>query len=136
KGRVCIVNVWRPIRHKPLAVSDSRTLDATHDFVPVRLIFPDREGGVFGVCYNPDHKWYYLSSQTPDDATFIKCYDSKEDRARLTPHSAFLDATRPPEAPHRESVDHEVRALRFSDWAGRGVGIDCCNCLFGCVISV
>ncbi|KAH9939814.1 hypothetical protein B0H21DRAFT_31508 [Amylocystis lapponica] len=117
KGRVRIINVWRPIghpvAHKPLAVSDWRTLDTTHDLIPVRLIYPHREGGIFTVRYNPSHKWHYLSSQTPDEVTLIKCYDSKEDRARLTPHSAFLDATSPPEAPHRESI--EVRALVFSD---------------------
>lgn len=61
--------------------------------------------------YNPNHKWYYLSNQTPEEVTLIKCYDSEVNRARLTPHSAFLDATSPKEAPHRESI--EVRALVF-----------------------
>ena len=49
KGRVRIINVWRPIHHpvahKPLAVSDWHTLDAEHDLVPIRLIYPDRVGG-------------------------------------------------------------------------------------------
>ena len=45
--------------------------------------------------YNPNHRWYYLSNQTPDEVTLIKCYDSEVDRARLTPHSAFLDASSP-----------------------------------------
>lgn len=61
--------------------------------------------------YNPKHKWYYLSNQTPDEVTLIKCYDSEVDRSRLTPHSAFLDATSPAEAPHRESI--EIRCLVF-----------------------
>ncbi|KAI0923127.1 hypothetical protein AcV7_005721 [Taiwanofungus camphoratus] len=117
KGRVRIINVWRPIKnpvaHKPLAVSDWRYLDAGHDLVPVRHIYPDREGSTFSVRYNPNHQWYYLSSQTPDEVTLIKCYDSEVDRARLTAHTAFLDATSPPEAPHRESI--EVRCLVFSD---------------------
>ncbi|KAF7795337.1 hypothetical protein EIP86_006494 [Pleurotus ostreatoroseus] len=115
KGRVRIINVWRPIghpvAHKPLAVSDWRYLDTEHDLVPVRFIYPDRVGGTFSVKYNPDHRWYYLSNQTPDEVTLIKCYDSEIDRARLTPHSAFLDATSPPEAPHRESI--EIRCLVF-----------------------
>lgn len=68
----------------------------------------------FSVKYNPDHKWYYLSNQTPDEVTLIKCYDSKVDRARLTPHSAFPDAVWSTEKdPQRESI--EVRALVFSD---------------------
>ena len=61
--------------------------------------------GTFSVKYNPDHRWYYLSEQTPDEVTLIKCYDSETDRARLTPHSAFLDASSPKEAPHRESIE-------------------------------
>jgi len=116
KGRVRIINVWRPIghpvAHKPLAVSDWRALDPK-DLVSTRHIYPDREGSTFSVSYNPNHRWWYLSGQTPDEVTLIKCFDSKEDVARLTPHSAFLDKTSPPEAPHRESI--EVRTLVFSD---------------------
>jgi len=115
KGRVRIINVWRPIQnpvaHKPLAVSDWRYVDTEHDLVPVRFLYPDREGGTFSVKYNPNHRWYYLSDQTPEEVTLIKCYDSEVNRARLTPHSAFLDAGSPPEAPHRVSI--EVRALVF-----------------------
>jgi len=115
KGRVRIINVWRPIHHpvahKPLAVSDWRTLDTEHDLVSVRFIYPDRAGGTFAVRHNPNHKWYYLSNQTPEEVTLIKCYDSEVDRARLTPHTAFMDKTSPKDAPHRESI--EVRCLVF-----------------------
>ncbi|KAI0771220.1 hypothetical protein BD413DRAFT_476455 [Trametes elegans] len=114
KSRVRIINVWRPIHHpaahKPLAVSDWRHLDE-HDLVSVRFIYPHREGSTYSVRYSPDHRWYYLSNQTPDEVTLIKCYDSEEDRARLTPHSAFLDPNAPKDAPQRESI--EVRALVF-----------------------
>ncbi|PSR97274.1 hypothetical protein PHLCEN_2v4337 [Hermanssonia centrifuga] len=115
KSRVRLINVWRPIgnpvAHFPLAVSDWRTLDTEHDLVVVRLIYPDREGNTFGVKYNPNHRWYYLSDQTPEEVTLIKCYDSEVDRARLTPHTAFLDSTSPKDAPYRESI--ELRALVF-----------------------
>lgn len=115
KGRVRIINVWRPIdhpaAHKPLAVSDWRHLDTEHDLVSVRLIYPDREGSTYSVRHNPKHKWYYLSHQTPEEVTFIKCYDSEVDKARLTPHSAFLDKSDPPGAPQRHSI--EVRCLVF-----------------------
>ncbi|KAF8133758.1 hypothetical protein EV363DRAFT_1416121 [Boletus edulis] len=66
---------------------------------------------VWSVKYNPGHKWYYLSDQTPDEVTLIKCFDSDVDKARLTPHSAFHDSTSPPDAPQRQSI--EVRALVF-----------------------
>jgi len=117
KGRVRIVNVWRPIgnpvAHHPLAVADWRSLNPEKDLVATRLIYPDREGGVFGVRYNPSHQWYYLSGQTPDEVTLIKCFDSDESKARLTPHTAFLDSTSPKEAPERQSI--EVRCLVFDE---------------------
>ncbi|KAH9856791.1 hypothetical protein C2E23DRAFT_722103 [Lenzites betulinus] len=116
QSRVRLINVWRPIQnpvaHKPLGVSDWRSLAEARDLVPVRLIMPHRVGHTFAVRYHPDHRWYYLSSQTPDEVTLIKCYDSEVDgRARLTAHSAFLDSTSSPDAPHRQSI--EVRALVF-----------------------
>jgi len=115
KGRVRIINVWRPIKnpvyHKPLAVSDWRKLDTSNDLVSVRFIYPHREGSTFSVKYNPNHEWWYLGQQTPEEVTLIKCFDSETNKARLTPHSAFSDETSPKDAPTRESI--EVRALVF-----------------------
>jgi len=99
------------VAHNPLAVADYRSIDPDKDLISVRLIYADREGATFSVKYNPGHKWYYLSDQTPDEVTFIKCFDSDVDKARLTPHSAFHDITSPSHAPERQSI--EVRALVF-----------------------
>jgi hypothetical protein len=115
KGRCRIVNVWRPIEnpvaHEPLAVADYRSIDHARDLVSARLIYEDREGATYTVKHAPDHKWYYLSDQTPDEVALIKCWDSDERVARLTPHSAFKDETSPADAPHRQSI--EVRCLIF-----------------------
>ncbi|KAG0700028.1 hypothetical protein DFH29DRAFT_832997 [Suillus ampliporus] len=115
KGRVRIINVWRPIAnpvaHHPLAFADYRTLDPEKDLVFTRHIYPDREGSVFSVRYNPTQRWYFLANQTPDEVALIKCYDSDEDKARLAPHSAFRDVTSPKDAPTRQSI--EVRVLVF-----------------------
>ena len=123
QSRVRIINVWRPIHHpvahKPLAVSDWRTLEA-QDLVHVRFIYPHREGSTFSVRYNPQHKWHYLADQTPEEVTLIKCFDSREDRARLTPHSAFLDSTSSPEAPLGRTVTGEVRQRRWAPRARTG----------------
>ena len=114
-GRVRLINVWRPIGHPvfhhPLAVADYRTLDPAHDLVPTQLIYPDRVGETLSVKYNPQLTWYYLSGQTPEEVTLIKCFDSDENKARLTPHTAFLDDSDPEDAPPRQSI--EVRALVF-----------------------
>ncbi|KAI5120129.1 hypothetical protein M0805_001897 [Coniferiporia weirii] len=115
KGRVRIINVWRPIgnpvAHRPLAVADWRTLDVKHDLVPVRFIYPDRVGGTFSVKYNPKLQWHYLSDQRPDEVILIKCFDSDEIKARLTPHTSFVDSSSPASAPERQSI--EIRALVF-----------------------
>ena len=117
KGRVRLINVWRPIghpvAHNPLAVADYRTLDTEHDLIPTQLIYPDRVGETFSVKFNPQLTWYFLSHQTPEEVTLIKCFDSEEDKARLTPHSAFVDTTDPKDAPPRQSI--EVRTLVFDE---------------------
>jgi hypothetical protein len=115
KSRVRIINVWRPIantvHHYPLACLDYRTLPE-EDLIAIKLYYPDREGAIFGVRHNPDHRWYYLREQQPDEVTLLKCYDSKDEgQARLTPHTAFRDRTSPTDAPPRQSI--EVRALVF-----------------------
>ena len=117
KGRVRIINVWRPIgnpvAHKPLAVADWRTLDPARDLVPVTYRYPDRTGATFSVRYSAAHRWWYLSGQTTGEVTLIKCYDSETGCARLTPHSAFRDSSSPQDAPHRQSI--ELRALLFDE---------------------
>ncbi|KAJ6164080.1 hypothetical protein N7470_002752 [Penicillium chermesinum] len=113
KGRYQIINVWRPIRtilKDPLAVADARTVPE-EVLVPIKLIYPDREGETFGVKAHPDIKWYYRYGQTPNLVTLIKCFDSKTDgRARRIPHTAFTNAETENE-PARESI--EIRALVF-----------------------
>jgi len=117
KGRVRIINVWRPIAnpvaHSPLAVADYRSIVPTEDLISTRHIYQHREGSTFSVKYRPEHQWWYLSDQTPEEVTLIKCFDSedREGTARLTPHSAFVDKSSPENAPHRQSI--EVRALVF-----------------------
>ncbi|RPD52376.1 hypothetical protein L227DRAFT_514912, partial [Lentinus tigrinus ALCF2SS1-6] len=113
-GRMRIINVWRaihhPAAHKLLAVSNWRYLDE-HDLVPVHFVYPHWTSSTYIMRYNPQHKWWHLSGQTPDELTAIKCYESEVDLARLTPHSTFADASSPKEAPHRESI--EARPLVF-----------------------
>jgi hypothetical protein len=94
RGRVQIINLWRPIvgplRDHPLAVADARTV-AFEDLVPSDLIYPNR---------------------VQDEALLLKCYDSATDgRARFAPHTAFRDPTAAPDVRPRESI--EIRTLVF-----------------------
>lgn len=115
KGRVQVINLWRPIRgplrDSPLAMADGTTV-APADLVASDLIYPNRRGEIYSVKYNPNHRWFYFPEMTPDEALLLKCYDSATDgRTRFGPHTAFVDPTTPPDAAPRESI--EVRTLAF-----------------------
>jgi hypothetical protein len=115
KGRVQVVNLWRPIRgpvrDTPLALCDATTV-APDDLVASDLIYPNRNGETYSVKFNPGHRWFYFSEMTADEALLLKCYDSATDgRARFVPHTAFVDPTTPADTPPRESI--ELRTLVF-----------------------
>jgi len=117
KERAQIINVWRPIggpvEESPLAVADFRTIDFEKDLVHVTFKYPHRDGETLAVKYSENLKFYYKSMLDTDEVILIKCFESKADgRARLTPHTAFVDPTSPPTARARESI--EVRALVFA----------------------
>ena len=115
KGRVQVINLWRPIRgpvrDAPLAMADGTTV-APEDLIASDLIYPNRSGETYSVKYNPNHRWFYFPEMTADEALLLKCYDSATDgRTRFGPHTAFVDPTTPPDTPPRESI--EIRALVF-----------------------
>jgi hypothetical protein len=115
KGRVQVINMWRPIRgplqDAPLAVCDSRTVDFA-DLVPSDLVYSERVGETYSVTWNPAHEWYYVPEMEREEALLLKIADTKTDgRARFMPHTAFTDPTTPAHAFPRESI--EVRTLVF-----------------------
>ena len=115
KGRVQVINVWRPIKgpllDSPLAVCDATTVRADQ-LVPSDLVYPHRVGETYSVTFDPAHRWYYVPRMQTDEALLLKCSDtSAAVPARFTPHSAFIDPTAPTDAPPRESI--EVRTLVF-----------------------
>ena len=115
KGRVQVINLWRPIRgplrDTPLALCDAASV-AANDLVASDLIYPNRNGETYSVKFNPDHRWFYFPEMTADEALLLKCYNSATDgRARFAPHTAFVDPTTPVDVPPRESI--ELRTLVF-----------------------
>jgi hypothetical protein len=115
RGRVQIINLWRPLRgpllDMPLAVADAHSVAPEH-LVASDLVYKERVGETYSVTYSPRHRWYYVPRMEADEVLLLKCYDSKTDgRARFAPHTAFADPTTPPDAPPRESI--ELRALVF-----------------------
>jgi hypothetical protein len=115
RGRVQVINLWRPIRgplqDAPLAVCDARTVDPA-DLVPSDLVYRQRVGETYSVTYNPAHEWYYVPEMRREQALLLKIADTKTDgRARFMPHTSFTDPTTPPDAFPRESI--ELRTLVF-----------------------
>jgi len=115
KGRVQVINLWRPIRgpleDAPLALCDARTV-GDRDLVASDLVYKDRVGETYSVTYNPAHKWYYAPELRRDEALLLKIMDSKTDgRSRFMPHTSFTDPTTPADAFPRESI--ELRTLVF-----------------------
>jgi hypothetical protein len=115
KGRVQVINLWRPIRgpvrDTPLAMLDGTTVKEG-DLIASDLIYPNRSGETYSVKFSPDHRWFYFPDMTPDEAILLKCYDSATDgRTRFGPHTAFVDPTTPPNTSPRESI--ELRTLVF-----------------------
>ena len=139
--------IGHPASDFPLAVVDWRSTEPK-DFIKVDLLYPKRDGQddgddrgkekpvedreqnshdgyeikgeTYGVAPSDRHKFYYMKDMTPDEAMFIKCFDSRSENvggkkglAGMTPHTAFVDPNSPAEAPGRQSI--EVRCLVFYD---------------------
>lgn len=111
KGRVRIVNVWRPlngpVQDVPLAFADSRTVK-DDDLIGVELRYSDRTGETAGVQHR-DEQWHYWSGMENEERLLLECYDSE--KGGRVPHTAFVDPRSPEGAKQRESI--EVRALIF-----------------------
>lgn len=114
--RVAFINVWRGVRHAvqdwPLALGDARSF-APEDLVATDIVYADRVGEIYGATHHPRQRWHYYPDLALDEAVLIKCYDSRTDVARFTPHTAFESPLTPPGAPPRESI--EFRTIAFFD---------------------
>lgn len=139
--------IGHPASDFPLAVVDWRSTKP-EDFVKVDLLYPKRTSGddgddrgkeaavedkeqnsydgyeikgeTYGVAPSEQHKFFYMKDMTPEEAMFIKCFDSRSQNvggrqglAGMTPHTAFIDPNSPADAPGRQSI--EVRCLVFYD---------------------
>lgn len=108
KGRFAVVNVWRPLfgplEDAPLALCDARSV-AAEDLVACDLVFRDRVGETYALTYSSEHRWRYYPRMTRDEVLLLKCYDSRKDVARFSPHTAFDDPATPPDARPRESIE-------------------------------
>jgi hypothetical protein len=111
--RLVSINLWRPIaepvRDSPLAICASTSV-TPEDLVPAELRYEHRTGEIYYLGYNPRHRWLYAPEMRMSEFWLFKNSDSSVAcPARVTPHSAFIDAAAPSSIPPRESI--EVRAF-------------------------
>lgn len=129
KGRLAVINFWRPLSREPLQRNPLAVLDATSigddDIVLCR--HPAKGENYSFLKYyrlpvpfintlirpNPTHKWFIYPNMTRDEVLVFKNYDSMG----LMPkngtgmHSSFNDPHTPADAPPRESI--EVRVVCY-----------------------
>lgn len=120
--RFAIYNVWRvltpPPQSMPLAICDGRSLspeDEVESYVVMN--YPDREHIVTRTTLyrpSPNHRWYYFSDMTPDEALIFKGHDSDPAQPKRSPHSAFVDDSRERGG---ERISMETRVLAVFDAA-------------------
>ncbi|KAI1362816.1 hypothetical protein F5Y08DRAFT_310969 [Xylaria arbuscula] len=115
KGRLRLVNIWRPIRGPvemwPLALCDGRTVS------PSSLVSSDRvrrnyTGGTTFVLEDSKHKWFYLDKQQVDEVAVFKNFDSDPEVTKCAPHTSFPSSGATEGLQSRQSI--EVRAMVFS----------------------
>ncbi|KAH8173483.1 hypothetical protein LIA77_07738 [Sarocladium implicatum] len=114
--RIRVVNVWRPINHcvedMPLAVCDGSTVKPS-DLVETDHVRSSYVGSTMYLLNRPQHRWYYVSRQRPDEVLLFKNFDSAGDvAAKYAPHGSFKVPELREGWKPRESI--EVRALIFT----------------------
>lgn len=107
-------NVWRSLaggtQDVPLGLCAYPSI-ARGDLLDCDAIFDPLDGSPewgfanYLLAHNPDHRWYYYSDMTPDEAIVFKTSDSDPERAQLMPHGAFDNPRAGPDAPARVSLE-------------------------------
>jgi hypothetical protein len=127
--RFLYTSFWRafspPPQDYPLALCDGNSV-GDEEGVPNTLFvvdqIPEREEMLKPVPdehqriaaaifhHNPNHRWWYFSNMTRDEALLVVFHDSRRLRPWRVPHTAFHDTSRPDAKP-RESI--EFRSVAY-----------------------
>lgn len=77
-------SIWKPlkgpVRDRPLAFCDAKTVDSANDLVTSDVVYDDHSEENYQVHYNPKQRWLYLSDQQPSEMLVFRCADSWEDQ--------------------------------------------------------
>lgn len=130
-SRFIAFSLWRalspPPQNCPLAVCDGRSLSDDEGVRnPLHIVdeMPSEEAMMSEIPgeddliaasvfrFRPDHRWWYFSNMTREEALLFKFYDSDHDVTWRCPHSAFYDDSLP-DTHVRESI--EIRLIAYFD---------------------
>jgi hypothetical protein len=107
-------NVWRALsgtpQDVPLGLCAYPSV-AREDLLDCDAIFDPPDGSPewgfpnYLLEANPNHRWYYYSNMTPDEAIVFTTSESDPARAQCMPHGAFDNPLAGPDAPPRVSLE-------------------------------
>ncbi|MCK1709597.1 CmcJ/NvfI family oxidoreductase [Bradyrhizobium sp. 143] len=114
-SRLMIIQAWRalspPPQDFPLALGDATTTldtDILVDEYVSNTNAQNQPGSTYKSCvvrFNPAQRWYYFPEMNADQLILFRGYDSDAHYRPASPHSAFDDRRRYPNATPRESVE-------------------------------
>lgn len=85
-------SVWRPLHNPaedyPLAILDPTTLDPDEDLIIVDRLSYGANMPSDNIAYNPNHRWYWLSKQRPEEVVVFVQYDTHPPEDLLNRKSA------------------------------------------------
>lgn len=72
-----LTSVWRllndrPTKDWPLTFCDWRTVDESNDLIENDVVFTTAIGENHYLRHNPDHKWWYLAEQRPEEVVIFR----------------------------------------------------------------
>ncbi len=85
KGRVQVINLWRPIKgpvqDSPLAVCDATTIDLADPGAVGPASIQHRVGETYSVKCNPAHRWFYVPQMRVDEGAAAEVLGHQDRRA-------------------------------------------------------
>ncbi|KAI1369716.1 hypothetical protein F5Y08DRAFT_291191 [Xylaria arbuscula] len=117
--QIRVVNTWRPIKPvdtSPMAFCDPQTV-GEKDLVPTDLVSEDYDGETYSFKYNPQHRFYWLKDQQPDELCVFVTFDSLDNRpgTHITtcPHTSFDNPWAQASSSPRESIEARSLVLNY-----------------------
>ena len=106
--RFMSINLAKPmetVRQNPFVLCAWPSF-ADQPYITNYRVYDDRVGETTRFTYRPNHDWYWLPEQEPNEVSMLKCYDSVTDGSvsRWSFHTACIDPTAPDDAPCRRNV--------------------------------